>query len=509
MAQSIQPLPPVDVINSFPYIPSSPPSGPNSAVYKPDASNAVSIHEKSLNSYIPVHNISIKSQKIHPSSNAVDLEQQIDLSATLAMNANRAVAIPVPLDDLAKGYDPRVGLYTGAAGLNIDEDGFECPICYSNPEKENIHRGLSCLDSFCTECLRLYVQTKIDAMQVINLKCPKDDCKYILTETDIQTIVEPETFQKYQTIMKTKLMSRNPLTSYCPRPGCSRILTKSASEEFTTCECGTVVCNRCSQMRHDPKTCEQVATENAALYGQNPNLKACMVCKTSVELVAGCAHMKCPVCDYEWCWNCGREWTPGHSSRCSKKWEPKPPRALSGEKGPGILSQLWNAICLILEIILSSFFYLIGMIVIWPGAGCFFIQNTKTKSRIEAFLGFFLAYLVWPILMLVFLMRILTEEYFTCCRKRRRWRKRNANGFGLQQNTMGDNRQGQAQANAVEAGEQPVIGGVQENKDNVVINIVEDRQTGVEMKQSSMLEPVVVTNKVIIEQRIDPESGQN
>jgi len=35
--------------------------------------------------------------------------------------------------------------------------------------------------------------------------------------------------------------------------------------------------------------------------------------------------MVCPVCDYHWCWKCGRHYEVGHEFLCKKAWDPIPP----------------------------------------------------------------------------------------------------------------------------------------------------------------------------------------
>ena len=50
-----------------------------------------------------------------------------------------------------------------------------------------------------------------------------------------------------------------------------------------------------------------------------------MICKSHVQRVEGCKHITCPICDYEWCWDCGRQYKPEHEQICPKKWSPMPP----------------------------------------------------------------------------------------------------------------------------------------------------------------------------------------
>lgn len=41
----------------------------------------------------------------------------------------------------------------------------------------------------------------------------------------------------------------------------------------------------------------------------------CPKCKTSVEKIAGCNHMTCQYCNFQWCWICGGTYTPNHYNK--------------------------------------------------------------------------------------------------------------------------------------------------------------------------------------------------
>jgi len=56
------------------------------------------------------------------------------------------------------------------------------------------------------------------------------------------------------------------------------------------------------------------------------------MCKTQIYRVEGCIHIKCPVCDYEWCWKCGREHEANHHLGCTEEWSPLPPKKFQKEQ---------------------------------------------------------------------------------------------------------------------------------------------------------------------------------
>jgi len=103
----------------------------------------------------------------------------------------------------------------------------------------------------------------------------------------------------------------------------------------------------------------------------------CIMCKTMVTRVEGCTHITCSICDYEWCWVCGREYSELHETKCLKTWSPLPPNIIMKELpasnfGEKVSRVLANTIRFILFLILEQLF--------WP----FLVFNVYVELRLPA-----------------------------------------------------------------------------------------------------------------------------
>lgn len=56
---------------------------------------------------------------------------------------------------------------------------------------------------------------------------------------------------------------------------------------------------------HEGKSCEQVREELFGEWADEKKGNKCPNCNSRVEKDAGCQHMICPMCKFEWCWICG------------------------------------------------------------------------------------------------------------------------------------------------------------------------------------------------------------
>lgn len=211
--------------------------------------------------------------------------------------------------------------------IHIDQS-FCCPICFT--QETNPENISECGHAFCKACLQEHIDTQIKNMNVLKIKCPQDGCSNLIKEKTIKTILDEQSFKRYQYLVQQKLTKKKP-TNICPKPGCSKQILFQKDSQFIQCACDTMICNSCGDFWHEGKNCLEVIDPEFEKYVQENHLRFCTMCKTIVARVEGCTHITCPVCDYEWCWLCGREHSESHDWRCPKIWSPIPPKTILRE----------------------------------------------------------------------------------------------------------------------------------------------------------------------------------
>ena len=174
---------------------------------------------------------------------------------------------------------------------------------------------------------------------------------------------------------KSQVSTGKSKNKFCPKPGCSKSFTTKINQEFTICECETKICNTCHNFWHEGKSCLEALDQDLELFSQDNEVKFCVMCKTLTKGEEGCIHMTCPVCDYDWCWNCGREYKSKHS--CPRYWSPTAPTSNNEFLLMELYKKTWNKgsfmtkIYLTFGLILASPFLMIGLLLLWP----LFIEN--------------------------------------------------------------------------------------------------------------------------------------
>jgi len=251
----------------------------------------------------------------------------------------------------------------------------ECPICLNNEELIQLPE---CLHAFCKDCIVEYINIKISDFKVLKIKCLQDGCECFIKENFIQTVLDKPTFEKYQRLVIQKINNKGAQTKICPQPGCSRPFIPSSGTSYTRCICNTLICNMCCEAWHDGKSCLEAIDPDFEIYAKENDVKLCIMCKTMVARVEGCTHITCPICDYEWCWLCGHEHTPFHEKKCSKEWNPLPPKKI-------ILD--WDLMSLstkIKRVIVEMIIFILLLpfrIIFWP----FYIFGTIDRIRLPNF----------------------------------------------------------------------------------------------------------------------------
>lgn len=152
-----------------------------------------------------------------------------------------------------------------AAGMNVDEsvteevsakgkqketndhenktdknDKLECPGCFDDSPD---YTKLSCghafwyglfeknpgLDAngYCTDtsndCYKEYLSIKIKDGQADKISCPAYKCTLSVPEHVVKTLVDEDTFKKYNSFLANSYVENNPYVMWCPAPGRSGV----------------------------------------------------------------------------------------------------------------------------------------------------------------------------------------------------------------------------------------------------------------------------------------------
>ena len=100
---------------------------------------------------------------------------------------------------------------------------------------------------------------------------------------------------------------------HCPRTDCKGVIDSKELKFFqlkVACTiCKDNICARCRLVWHEGVKCSLIDDKEFTWEGMGDGkagtANRCPKCKSPFEKVDGCMHMKCAMCEYEWCWVCG------------------------------------------------------------------------------------------------------------------------------------------------------------------------------------------------------------
>jgi hypothetical protein len=108
--------------------------------------------------------------------------------------------------------------------------------------------------------------------------------------------------------MTVKVATDGKHVRFCPTPNCENVVDMSPyykETEIPCSKCSKSFCKMCSFPLHPGFNCEQVLKREFGDFVESKYVNKCPKCTTRVEKSAGCQHMTCGLCRYEWCWVCG------------------------------------------------------------------------------------------------------------------------------------------------------------------------------------------------------------
>jgi len=228
-----------------------------------------------------------------------------------------------------------------------------CPICLTDYQNSEVISGCSQKHYFCKTCFIQYLEHLISESKVTNIVCPQEECMETIEATFIELLVSAPFFEKYKNFQR--LQDKTKIT--CPKHNCLILNMINSKEEFTMCECGTQICNKCQNYWHKDKTCLQAINEELGKFSKRKEIRICLNCNSIVTKITSCSSVTCSLCKDHWCWDCGERFLPGHWENCPKTLIPIHRKALKRlrEKARRIISSSSCITFLFLFIILTIF----------------------------------------------------------------------------------------------------------------------------------------------------------
>ena len=172
-----------------------------------------------------------------------------------------------------------------------------------------------CKHRFCSECTIEQFKGLIEKAEIKKLKCFNYECKEPEIKNEkIEAILNArdlgELCEKFKRFRDQKGLDSDPLVRWCPKPGCEEHMraVNSQAEKMVCGKCATEVCFKCRDVWHGTESCEDAMKKQLQGWAEEnkDNVSFCPMCRTRIEKSAGCNHMTCGFCEYEFCWACGQ-----------------------------------------------------------------------------------------------------------------------------------------------------------------------------------------------------------
>eukprot|EP01113_Clastostelium_recurvatum_P019021 TRINITY_DN2242_c0_g1_i4.p1 TRINITY_DN2242_c0_g1~~TRINITY_DN2242_c0_g1_i4.p1 ORF type:complete len:611 (+),score=200.91 TRINITY_DN2242_c0_g1_i4:90-1922(+) len=204
-----------------------------------------------------------------------------------------------------------------------------CKICYDDAVYPNVFKFNKCGHEYCRECLNGYLVNLINEGAVLDMTCPSPGCKTEVTPYDVQRLVKPSVFGKFERFTVLASLKADPNTRWCPRPGCETAMKGSAEKPHMTCKtCHYEFCFSCKEEWHEGAKCgkeaeamrakrqevQQVLQDQFEDWKKKQSfyVRPCPLCQAPIEKNEGCNHMTCVSCKGQFCWLCLAPYNSNH-----------------------------------------------------------------------------------------------------------------------------------------------------------------------------------------------------
>lgn len=193
-----------------------------------------------------------------------------------------------------------------------------CEVCFDEIRGDETF-SMPCNHRFCVPCWTAFLKAETTGGSVTGKSClmticPGFKCRDAVGEEVFELLLSKEDYEKYARMKFLSFVDSNDDYTWCPAPGCEKIIGHSAKGKTVQCECMMQFCYSCRCRAHAPAKCSdanlwRVREENKDKDGGGAhkvtNVKPCPKCKALTFKDGGCMHIQCK-CGAQWCWQCGK-----------------------------------------------------------------------------------------------------------------------------------------------------------------------------------------------------------
>ncbi|RYP47141.1 hypothetical protein DL768_006751 [Monosporascus sp. mg162] len=201
-----------------------------------------------------------------------------------------------------------------ASGAAVAED---CSVCWTEADSpvRTACDHVYCQDCFENGCAALSVS---EADFVLSCHGDQGNCNRAISLKDMHKHLSSAVFEDALERSFASYVRRHPNElRFCPTPDCGYVYRVTRSAKTHTCSnCLQPTCSACHEP-HVDMTCAEYKDIQSGGYAafkklkEETGIKDCPKCKTPIEKVAGCNHMKCIGCNVHICWVCMMTFSSG------------------------------------------------------------------------------------------------------------------------------------------------------------------------------------------------------
>ncbi|XP_051955110.1 probable E3 ubiquitin-protein ligase RNF144A-B [Xyrauchen texanus] len=196
-----------------------------------------------------------------------------------------------------------------------------CKLCLGEFPLEQMTTISQCQCTFCSLCLKQYVELLIKDGLETAISCPDSTCpkRGHLLENEIECMVAVEIMQRYKRLQFEREVLLDPSRTWCPSSSCQAVCQLKEAEvqmpQPVQCpKCNLRFCSACREDSHTGQACQESLPIATFLPGEISShlknqddeapIKRCPKCKVYIERDEGCAQMMCKNCKHAFCWYC-------------------------------------------------------------------------------------------------------------------------------------------------------------------------------------------------------------